>query len=198
MLMMRLHPTYILCGVLIINRDYSWLRRFTFRLRFRLVCVFCKFFPLAPVRFSGGSSCLCIFSLWFWVSLSVPVPWIARKVLSPEVTKLCVETLMSLFFFQWVYCCYCDSWCMTWCCLHVKVLCKLSSLSEASVTRRSAGLPLIINTILASEARIKQVSYIFITSVHFVSAVVTVVFSLLSTVDIFCLANDLATVFKFC
>ena len=44
----------------------------------------------------------------------------------------------------------------------MKILCKLSSLSEASVTRRSAGLPLIINTILASETRIKQVSFVFI------------------------------------
>jgi len=39
----------------------------------------------------------------------------------------------------------------------VKVLCKLSSLSESSVTRRSAGLPLVIKTILASEACVKQV-----------------------------------------
>ena len=44
----------------------------------------------------------------------------------------------------------------------MKVLCKLGSLSEASVTRRSAGLPLIINTILASESRIKQVAYVFV------------------------------------
>jgi len=46
----------------------------------------------------------------------------------------------------------------------MKVLYKLSSLSEGSVTRRSAGLPLIINTILASEARIKQVSYVFVSA----------------------------------
>lgn len=96
------------------------------------------------------------------------MPWIARKVLSPEVTSYVLsETLLSPFFFQCVYCCYCDCWSIAWCCLHVKVLCKLSSLSEASVTRRSAGLPLIINTILASEARIKQVSYVSITSVYF-------------------------------
>jgi len=47
---------------------------------------------------------------------------------------------------------------MPWSCLNLQVLCKLSSLSEASVTRRSAGLPLIIDTILASETHIKQVS----------------------------------------
>ena len=44
----------------------------------------------------------------------------------------------------------------------MKVLYKLSSLSAGSVTRRSAGLPFIVKTILASEACVKQVSYVFV------------------------------------
>jgi len=69
--------------------------------------------------------------------------------------------LMSLFVFSCVYWKLCCVF-ITFFCLLVKMLCKLSSLSEASITRRSAGLPLIVNTILASEARIKQVSYVII------------------------------------
>ena len=43
------------------------------------------------------------------------------------------------------------------------------------MTRRSAGLPLIISTILASEARIKQVSDVVI--VHTLSDLVVMLFS---------------------
>jgi len=73
-------------------------------------------------------------------ALLIPIPYVCRLLL------LCFSELT----------------CIVFCWLYMKVLCRLSSLSEASVTRRSAGLPLIINTILASEARIKQVPRVLV------------------------------------